>query len=256
MPDPAATEVYAAAFRSRCASAADAGTQLLSGPGIEGLIAVDGASGTQLLVLDDRAREVLSSVLPSIAGGTVRVHGSAARCAELVRRDPAWTPTKVTAMVCSDLQTMPELSLPEGLTLRPVRRLLDDPPDHVPLADAVEAARRSGSDGEVETEALMGHLRSLRDGPRIFAAVDDEGVVCGTSASQAASSDAYVFFVNTVPKWRRRGVGLSMTATALRVAQRLGASRACLDASGAGVHLYQRLGFTTVGAMTQFTRSN
>lgn len=229
---------------------------MLSGPGIEGLIAVDGASGTQLLVLDDQATEVLTAVLPSIAGGTVRVHRSAARCAELVRRVPGWRPTDVTAMVCSDLQAVPELSLPEGLTLRPVRRLPDDPADHVPLADAVEAARRADADGEVSTEALTAHLRSLPDGPRLFAAVDDEGAVCGTSGSQASSSDAYVFFVNTVPRWRRRGVGLSMTATALRAAQRLGASRACLDASGAGVPLYQRLGFTTAGAMTQFTRSH
>jgi GNAT superfamily N-acetyltransferase len=142
-------------------------------------------------------------------------------------------------MVCLDLQAVPELPLPEGLTLRPVRRLLHDPPDHVPLA-----------------EALLAHLRSLPAEPRLFAAVDDDGVVCGTSGSQASSSDAYVFFVNTRSSWRRRGVGLAMTATALRAAHRLGASRACLDASAAGVPLYQRLGFTTAGAMTQFTRSN
>ncbi len=47
-----------------------------------------------------------------------------------------------------------------------------------------------------------------------------------------------------------------MTSTALRTALRLGSHRACLDASGAGVPLYRRLGFTAAGTMTQFTRSN
>ncbi|MDX6265606.1 MAG: hypothetical protein QOD70_346 [Frankiales bacterium] len=159
-------------------------------------------------------------------------------------------------MVCSDLRAVPELSLPDGLTLRPVRRVLNDPPDHVPLADAVGAAKRAGEDGEVSTVELLAHLSSLPEGTRLFAAVDDEGAVCGTSGSQASSTDAYVFFVNTVRNWRRLGVGLSMTATALRPALRLGASRACLDASGAGVPLYRRLGFMATGTMTQFTRSN
>lgn len=159
-------------------------------------------------------------------------------------------------MVCSDLRAVPELSLPDGLTLRPVRRVLNDPPDHVPLADAVGAAKRAGEDGEVSTVELLAHLSSLPEGTRLFAAVDDEGAVCGTSGSQASSTDAYVFFVNAVPNWRRLGVGLSMTATALRAALRLGASRACLDASGAGVPLYRRLGFMATGTMTQFTRSN
>lgn len=77
----------------------------------------------------------------------------------------------------------------------------------------------------------------------------------GTSASRTFVSDAYVFFVNTDPGWRRRGVGLSMTAVALRSAAESGATRACLDASGPGVALYRRLGFAAVAQITQFSRS-
>ena len=52
---------------------------------------------------------------------------------------------------------------------------------------------------DVSSKALLTHLRSLPEGPRHFAAVDGDGVVCGASGSQAFLSDAYVFFVNTVP---------------------------------------------------------
>ena len=79
--------------------------------------------------------------------------------------------------------------------------------------------------------------------------------VVGTSGSRTFFSDAYVFFVNTDPHWRRRGVGLSMTATALRSAAESGAIRASLDASGPGILLYRRLGFTALGQITQFSRS-
>jgi len=107
----------------------------------------------------------------------------------------------------------------------------------------------------VSTAALASYLRSLPQGTRIYAAVDDDGTVRGTGASRTFRSEAYVFFVNTDPGWRRRGVGLSMTAAALRSAAERGATRASLDASGTGVRLYRRLGFTPVARMTQFSRT-
>jgi GNAT superfamily N-acetyltransferase len=99
------------------------------------------------------------------------------------------------------------------------------------------------------------YLTSLPAATRLFAAVDDNGKVRGTSGSRAFRTDAYVFFVNTDPGWRRRGVGLSMTAAALWSAAESGATRACLDASGPGVPLYLRLGFTPAAQITQFSRS-
>jgi ribosomal protein S18 acetylase RimI-like enzyme len=123
------------------------------------------------------------------------------------------------------------------------------------LTDAVAAAERAAPAGEVSTAALVTYLRSLPEGHRLLVAVDDDGTVRGTSGSRTFRSEAYVFFVNTEPGWRRRGVGLSMTAAALRSATESGATRASLDASGPGIPLYQRLGFTAVAQMTQFSRS-
>jgi GNAT superfamily N-acetyltransferase len=225
----------------------------VDGRGIRGLVPVDGESPTQLVVLDDRAFDVLSAVLPLASAGTVRVYDAARRCAELLRRDRRWTPKAVTAMVCLDLRAVPEPPLPAGLTLRPVRRVAEDPPDGVPLPDAVAAVERATPGGEVSSTALVTYLRSLPQGPRLFAAVDDDGVVRGTSGSRTFLADAYVFFVNTDPAWRRRGLGLSMTAAALRSAVNSGATRASLDASGPGVPLYRRLGFTAVAQITQFS---
>jgi GNAT superfamily N-acetyltransferase len=125
----------------------------------------------------------------------------------------------------------------------------------VPLADAVAVAGRASPAGEVSTAALVTYLTSLPAATRLFAAVDDNGKVRGTSGSRAFRTDAYVFFVNTDPGWRRRGVGLSMTAAALWSAAESGATRACLDASGPGVPLYLRLGFTPAAQITQFSRS-
>jgi ribosomal protein S18 acetylase RimI-like enzyme len=254
VPDPA-PDAYAAAFEARCAAAEGPGTRRVDGFGIRGLVPVDAESPTQILVLDDRAFDVLSAVLPLASAGTVRVHDAARRCAELIRRDRRWTPKTVTAMVRGDLSTVPEPPLPAGLTLRPVCRVAEDPPVGVPLTDAVAVAGRALSPGEVSTGALVTYLRSLPGGPRLFAAVDDEGVVRGTSGSRTFFSDAYVFLVNTDPGWRRRGIGLSMTATALRSAGEAGATRASLDASGPGIPLYRRLGFTDVAQITQFSRS-
>ena len=254
MPDPA-PDAYAAAFDARCAAAEGPGTQRVYGRGIHGLVSVDGESPTQLLVLDDRALDALSAVLPLASAGTVRVHEAAGRCAELLRRDRTWNAKAVTAMVCRDLHTVPDPLLPPGLTLRPVCRGPEDPPDGVPLREAVAAAARAAPAGEVTTTALLTYLTSLPEGPRLFAAVDDDGTVRGTSGSRTFLSEAYVFFVNTDPGWRRRGVGLSMTAAALRSAAESGATSASLDASGPGVHLYRRLGFTAVAQMTQFSCS-
>ena len=255
MPD-GATDDYTASFDARCAAAAGPGTQRVDGVGIRGFVALDGKSSAQILVLDDRAFDVLSTVLPLISSGTVRVLDAAHRCAELISRDEAWNAKEVTAMVCRDLRTMPEPALPAGLALRPVCRVAGDPPDGVTLTDAVAAAGRSLPPGEVSTTALATYLRSLPEGPRLFAAVDEHGVVRGTSGSRTALSDAYVFFVNTDPDWRRRGVGLSMTATALHSSVRSGATRASLDASGPGVPLYRRLGFVSVAQLTQFSRAD
>lgn len=248
-------DAYAASFDARCAVGAGPGTQRVRAPGIRGVLAVDGESLTQLLVLDDRALGTLSAVLPRAAVGTIRIHDAARRCAALLREDRTWAPNAVTGMVSSDLRAVPDRPLPAGLTLRPVCRVPSDEQGGVPLADAVGAVGRATGAGQVAGPGLAAYLRSMPQGARLFAAVDDEGVVRGTSGSRTFGSEAYVFFVNTDLDWQRRGVGLSMTAAALRAATASAATRATLDASASGIGLYQRLGFTAMGKLTQFSRS-
>lgn len=246
---------YAAAFVSRCAAAGDSGGQRVDRPGIRGLVSLDELSPTELLVVDDRAFNVLDAVLPTASPGTIRVYQEAHRCVERLQQDVRWSAKPVTAMVCHDLRTVPEPALPEGLSLRAVRRVSDDPPSDVPLVEAVAAAARATAPGEVIVAELVTYLTSLPTGSRVLAALDGDGVVRGTSASRTFLRDAYVFFVNTDPDWRRRGVGLSMTAAALRSAASTGARRASLDASGPAVALYRRLGFAVGGQITQFSRT-
>lgn len=77
-------------------------------------------------------------------------------------------------------------------------------------------------------------------------------MIRATSGAGAFGAEASVMFVNTDPNWRRRGIGLAMTAAALHSARASGARRACLDASRAGATIYRRLGFEVVTEMTRF----
>ncbi|MGL5861424.1 MAG: GNAT family N-acetyltransferase [Phycicoccus sp.] len=251
---PELADIYAAAFEARCAAAEGRAVRRVDESGIRGLVPTDGRSPTQLLVRSDRAFDTLQAVLPLVSAGTIRVDEKAGRCTELLRREPTWTPTAVTAMVRRDLRTVPTPQLPDGLTLHSVRRTAEDPPDGVPLVDAVAAAARAAPRGQLPAAELRTYLRSLPAGSCLYAAVDGDGVVRGTSGSRRFFSDAYLFFVNTDLGWRRCGVGLSMTAAALRSAAEAGATRASLDASGPGVPLYRRLGFAAGAQLTQFSR--
>lgn len=120
-------------------------------------------------------------------------------------------------MVCRDLRAVPRPSLPSGLALRPVCRLPEDPSDGVTLSDAVAVAVavRSMASGEVSPVGLEAYLRSLPEGVRLFAAVDEGGVVRATSGSRTFGSAAYVFFVNTDPTWQRRVVRLALVCRVL-----------------------------------------
>src|ERR1044072_4767132 len=97
----AAVDAYVASFVARSA-------------GVAGLDASPG----RLLVTDDRAYDALAAALPDLAGGTIPVAAAARRCTALVASAPGWTAAKpVTAMVCRDLGTVPDVALPAGLTL-------------------------------------------------------------------------------------------------------------------------------------------
>jgi ribosomal protein S18 acetylase RimI-like enzyme len=250
--DSGRVRAYVAGFETRCAAMRGTDQRDVHGPGIHGLLSSIEAPRTRLLVTDDRALGVLEAVLPDARAGMISVFQVAERCAALTRRQRSWEPNAATAMVCRDLRLVPALALPSGLNLRPVARLPADPPDGVPLEEAVAVAMLASSPTADPPPGLADYLRSLPPAIRLFAAVDGSGVVRATSAAGAFGSHATAMFINTHPGWRRRGIGLAMTAAALRTVRASGARCACLDASDAGARIYQRLGFEVVAKTTRF----
>jgi GNAT superfamily N-acetyltransferase len=245
-------DVYVAAFLARCDAMRSPGQPAVSEPGVHGVLASSDAPLVRLLVTDDRAYDLVVGVLPDARAGMINVLAAAERCAELVGGDPAWRPDTATAMVCRDLGTVPELALPSGLRLRPVRRLPGDPPDGVSLECAIASAAAGSPAIARALDAFADYLRSLPPAFRLFVAVDGGGAVRATAGSGAFGEEATAIFVNTQPEWRGRGVGRAMTAAALRSALQCGARRASLDASDAGSSIYLRLGFEAVTRTTRF----
>jgi ribosomal protein S18 acetylase RimI-like enzyme len=251
-----AAGIYVAAFLARCEVVRRRGEPEVDPPGIHGLLSLTDGPRTRLLVTDDGAYDVLAALLPAAPAGVINVFAAAARCVELLDRHPAWRSDTVTAMVCRDLTTVPALTLPGELTLRPVRRLPDDMPDGVPLEQAVAGAKLADPAIDNPPDALTEYLRSLPSAFRLFAALDRDGAVRATSGAGAFGPHASVLFVNTNPDWRGRGIGQAMTAAALHAARDRGARHACLDASDAGLGLYRRLGFETVTRTMRFHRAD
>jgi ribosomal protein S18 acetylase RimI-like enzyme len=99
-------------------------------------------------------------------------------------------------------------------------------PKAVALEDAVAVAIASYA-GITETPAEFARfLRGLPLSARLFASVADAGVARATSGFELVGEFARIFFVNTEPTWRRRGIGRAMTLEALRSAASSGARRA------------------------------
>jgi GNAT superfamily N-acetyltransferase len=230
-------------------------SQLVDAPGIQGVVSPSGDSPTRLLVTEDRADDLLASLMPSVHAGTISVFVTAPRCIEIVTSRAGWRASAVTAMINRDLRTLPDISLPSGLTLRAVRRVAADPTTGVPLQEAVAVALVADPRSDDSARVLADHLRSMPPSIRLFAAVDADGTVLATSGSGTFGVQATVIFVNTHPGWRRRGIGQAMTVTALQAARDAGASQACLEASGTALGIYQRLGFEMVAQTTQFFRA-
>jgi ribosomal protein S18 acetylase RimI-like enzyme len=246
--------VYVDAFLARCDAVRGSGQADVDRPGLYGLLPSRDDPRARLLVTDDRAYDALAAALPGIRAGVVRVFAAATRCAELLGGCIEWASGAATAMICRDLDGVPQATLPTALTLRAVRRLDDDPPGGVELQEAVAVAKVAAPGIEESAAAFGEYLRSLPAAYRLFVAVDAAGAVRATSGFATFGAAADVIFVNTHPDWRSRGIGQAMAAAALRAARERGARQACLDASEAGVRIYRRLGFEAVTELRRFSR--
>ena len=246
---------FAAGFRARVLAMRVAGQQLVEERGIIALIgAVADDPDGRALVTGDEALPVLRERGAGLAARVVNVFAAASRCHEFLTNTGDYRPSACVAMVHQDLSSVAATDLPEGLSLRPV---IGEPgtTEGVALRDAAAAALRSDPSASPidDLDGFVGYLRSV-PGARYVAAVDAAGIVRATAAAAVFGHAAGVFFVNTDPAWRGRGVGTAMTAAALEAAAEAGARTACLDASALGEGLYLRLGFRPVSAATLFVR--
>jgi GNAT superfamily N-acetyltransferase len=248
---PTPEVAYIDGFRERLRAMQGPGQELLDEPG---LLALSGRDPELMdgraLLTSDEACDVLLARLPDLHARVVLVLGQAPECHQLLSRTGR-RPTSCTAMVCRDLDAIPDLALPTGLSPRPVGPEPSD--DAVHLPDAAAAALRSDPTMAPTSDlgTFVDYLRSIPHA-RYLAAVDDSGVVRATAAAAIWGRTTGVYFVNTDPDWRGRGVGTAMTAAALRAARAGGAERAFLDASALGLSIYLRLGFEPAGAVTQY----
>jgi len=247
-------DAYRGAFVVRSERTRSPGQLELDEPGICGLLPSAEHPSCRLLITDDHAYDVLAALLPEAKVGRINVFAAADRCVELVAGQAGWTFDEATAMSCADLRRVRPLTLPAELTLRPVRRTADEPPDGVPLETAVAVVLRANPGGDDSLDTLADYLRSLPPPTHLLCALDGDGAVRATAGSSTFGTEGHVFFVNTDPEWRGRGIGQAMTAAALRASRGSGARRACLDASDAGQSIYRRLGFDDVSRMTRFFR--
>jgi GNAT superfamily N-acetyltransferase len=249
-----AVGVYADAFGRRATFAAQSGGTLIDDPGLVGLQQDDGR--VNLLVVDDDAVAPLTGLLGLAPQGVIRVLPAASRGRALLEAQPRWVMTPLTAMLYRDLAPVPDVALPKSVSLRPVSLDRGGAEGSVDLVAAtallVEADPAAAG---ADPERMAASLRAIRPPPRLYAAVDGSGAVRATSGCRVFGQDASIFFINTHHDWRRRGIGRSMTAAALRAARLAGATGACLDATEAGASIYLSVGFESAGPMAEFATS-
>jgi len=247
---------YAAAFQRHAASLVPAGHGLIDHDGLLGFAGTRAWPDARLLVTDDKALSLLHEMLPSVSAGTIKVLDTAPVCRALLDQTHSWARESTTAMVCLDLNAVPDLPIPDGLTFHPVLRSPADGTIGIPLAHAAAAYLHAQADATATPplDQFISYLGSLPDRARLFAAVDESGVVQATSASEATDEDARVFFISTHPSCRGRGIGTAMTAAALHDAACFGSRQASLESTHAGIGIYTRLTFEPVSAVSVYHR--
>jgi GNAT superfamily N-acetyltransferase len=224
-------------------------------PGLHGCVRTDGERVIRLLVTDDRGYGRLRTEATA-ARGEVSAFEQASCCNEFLRGQSGWKADRpATAMVLRDVQVVADATLPTGLVLRPVKRLCFGAPNAVPLQEAVAVAIASDPGITEPADEFERFLMGLPPSVRLFAAVDDTGVARATSGFDVFGEYARLFFVNTEPGWRHRGIGHAMTVKALQAAASSGARRAVLNATDDAASVYLRIGFEAAGRLTRYSRA-
>lgn len=239
-------DIYSDAFVARKRHELDDEPIVLTAPGVRGVALI------RLLATDDSGYDRLVAEVTGVGRGVVFVFEHAVRCHAFLRSRPGWSAGQAqTAMVLRDVEAANGGALPDDLALRPVSRGGAEA-SGIPLHDAAAVAIASDLSITASADEVVRFLTGMPPSVRLLAAVDEAGVARATSACHVFGEYAQVFFVNTEPGWRRRGIGRAMTLEALRAAAVLGARQAVLHATDFGASVYQRLGFEAVGLLTRY----
>jgi GNAT superfamily N-acetyltransferase len=232
-------------------------------PGIFGWAATDSSvPGGRLFVHGDVPARRLAALLDDLAPHDVTLideqdgdSAVSASCATVLhsRAEFGPAPTHLTGMLRSLAEDIAVPPLPIDMQARPIRRVMTDEPDGVPLIRAAAAAMQADPGLAEDPDRLAAHLRRAPDAV-LLAALDRDGRVRATAGASLCGCDATIYFVTTDPAQRGRGLATAMTARALEAAARRGATVACLDASTAGRGIYARLGFHEVVALQCWDR--
>jgi mycothiol synthase len=160
------------------------------------------------------------------------------------------------SMVRPDLEGVPDLPLPEGLEVRPVK------PEHVPLiwAAAKEAFRDHW--GYSEDEWSLEHLREWQESPTsdpgLWQVAWDGDQVAGMVQNfidEAENEEykrkrGYTEGISVRSPWRRRGLARALIARSFRLLKDLGMAEAALgvdaDNPNGALSLYKSMGFREV----------
>jgi ribosomal protein S18 acetylase RimI-like enzyme len=119
-------------------------------------------------------------------------------------------------------------------------------PEHVVDYGTV-VAEANDDPGERERAGLLFHDRTIL-APHVAAFVAYlDGAPISCAMTLVSHGVAGVFYVATVERARRRGLGDALTRTAARAGFDLGARAAWLGASEMGANLYRRIGFSELG---------
>ena len=239
MDDDDAWQLYEDSFRSSVEHAVDTGLEVVDAPGIIGRAGTPTKPDGRFLITDDRAFTTLQD-LGDPHARVVNVLPEASRCLAHMVALGSYPREDATAMVLGDLTAAPDIPLDATLSIR--QAVEDAGASEVPLVQVAEAALCFDPYDEAPaSESFAAYLNSIPNAT-LLAAIDRDGAVHATAGSAVFGGDARAFFVSTDPAWRGRGVGTAMTAAALRAALQRGAKRACLESSGVGRGIYERLG--------------
>lgn len=153
--------------------------------------------------------------------------------------------TTHTDLICMgiDIADLPRVPLPEGYDFIQIEQ---DKDKH-------EWIKQFAVGYEIPLEFSMGINQWLFDNSKfnnenrkVFA-IRHKGKIVATSMYFLADGLAGIYEVSTIPEERRKGLGAYITLQPLVIASKMGYRIGVLQATEAGYHLYNHLGFKTFG---------